>query len=106
VRETLTLFTNLYPRRREVEDLIRTCALEQLRTAITASCPAGQTQRLLLAIALANDPQVLFLDEPTTGLDPQARHNFWDLIRSIKAEGGRSASRRTTWRRPTSSATS
>jgi ABC-2 type transport system ATP-binding protein len=46
----------------------------------------GQLQRLLLGIALVNDPQVLFLDEPTTGLDPQARHNFWDLIRAIKAE--------------------
>ncbi len=87
VRETLKLFTNLYPRRREVEDLIRTCALEQVADRDNRKLSGGQTQRLLLAIALANDPQVLFLDEPTTGLDPQARHNFWDLIRSIKAEG-------------------
>jgi ABC-2 type transport system ATP-binding protein len=87
VRETLTLFTNLYPRRREVEDLIRTCALEQVADRDNRKLSGGQTQRLLLSIALANDPQVLFLDEPTTGLDPQARHNFWDLIRSIKAEG-------------------
>ena len=87
VRETLTLFTRLYPRRREVEDLIRTCALEQVADRDNRKLSGGQTQRLLLAIALANDPQVLFLDEPTTGLDPQARHNFWDLIRSIKAEG-------------------
>jgi len=87
VRETLTLFTNLYPRRRNVGDLIRVCALEQVADRDNRKLSGGQTQRLLLAIALANDPQVLFLDEPTTGLDPQARHNFWDLIRSIKAEG-------------------
>jgi len=87
VRETLTLFTRLYPRRREIEDLIQTCALEQVADRDNRKLSGGQAQRLLLAIALANDPQVLFLDEPTTGLDPQARHNFWDLIRSIKAEG-------------------
>ena len=87
VRETLALFTRLYPRRRDVDELIRTCALEQVAGRDNRKLSGGQMQRLLLAIALANDPRVLFLDEPTTGLDPQARHNFWDLIRSIKAEG-------------------
>ena len=87
VRETLVLFTRLYPRRRPVEELIRVCALEQVADRDTRKVSGGQMQRLLLAIALANDPSVLFLDEPTTGLDPQARHSFWDLIRSIKAEG-------------------
>ena len=87
VRETLDLFTQLYPRRRDVGELIRLCALEQVADRDNKKLSGGQLQRLLLGIALANDPQVLFLDEPTTGLDPQARHNFWDLIRSIKAEG-------------------
>jgi ABC-2 type transport system ATP-binding protein len=87
VRETLVLFTRLYPRRRPVEELIRVCALEPVADRDNRKVSGGQMQRLLLAIALANDPSVLFLDEPTTGLDPQARHSFWDLIRSIKAEG-------------------
>ena len=87
VRETLALFSRLYPRRRDVEELVRTCALEQVADRDNRKLSGGQMQRLLLAIALANDPRVLFLDEPTTGLDPQARRNFWDLIRSIKAEG-------------------
>ncbi len=87
MRETLALFTRLYPRRRDVDELIVTCALEQVAHRDNRKLSGGQMQRLLLAIALANDPRVLFLDEPTTGLDPQARHNFWDLIRSIKAEG-------------------
>jgi len=86
VRETLQLFRRLYPRGRDVDDLIRVCALEQVANRDNRKLSGGQLQRLLLAIALANDPQALFLDEPTTGLDPQARHNFWDLIRSIKAE--------------------
>jgi ABC-2 type transport system ATP-binding protein len=87
VRETLALFSRLYPRRREVDELVRTCALEQVADRDNRKLSGGQMQRLLLAIALANDPRVLFLDEPTTGLDPQARHNFWDLIRTVKAEG-------------------
>ncbi len=87
VRETLAFFTRLYQKRRPVEELIRTCALEQLEDRDNRKLSGGQMQRLLLAISLANDPRVLFLDEPTTGLDPQARHNFWDLVRTIKAEG-------------------
>ena len=86
VRETLQLFRRLYPRGRDVDELITVCALEQVATRDNRKLSGGQLQRLLLAIALVNDPQVLFLDEPTTGLDPQARHNFWDLIRAIKAE--------------------
>ena len=86
VRETLALFSNLYPRGREVDALIETCALGEIADRDNRKLSGGQMQRLLLAIALANDPQVLFLDEPTTGLDPQARHNFWNLIRTIKRE--------------------
>ncbi len=61
------------------------CALEKLAGRDNRKLSGGQQQRLLLAIALVNDPQVLFLDEPTTGLDPQARRNFWELVESIKA---------------------
>jgi ABC-2 type transport system ATP-binding protein len=86
VRETLQMFRRLYPCGRDVDELITLCALEQLASRDNRKLSGGQLQRLLLAIALVNDPQVLFLDEPTTGLDPQARHNFWDLIRAIKAE--------------------
>ena len=86
VRETLQMFRRLYPRGRDVDELIVLCALQQVVDRDNRKLSGGQLQRLLLAIALVNDPQVLFLDEPTTGLDPQARHNFWDLIRAIKAE--------------------
>jgi ABC-2 type transport system ATP-binding protein len=86
VRETLQMFRRLYGSGRDVDELITLCALEQVVDRDNRKLSGGQLQRLLLAIALVNDPQVLFLDEPTTGLDPQARHNFWDLIRAIKAE--------------------
>jgi ABC-2 type transport system ATP-binding protein len=85
VRECLTLFRKLYPRGADVDDIIRVCALEKLQDRDNRKLSGGQQQRLLLGIALVNDPEVLFLDEPTTGLDPQARHNFWDLIREVKA---------------------
>jgi ABC-2 type transport system ATP-binding protein len=85
VRECLTLFRQLYPRGADVDDVIRVCALEKLQDRDNRKLSGGQQQRLLLGIALVNDPEVLFLDEPTTGLDPQARHNFWDLIRTVKA---------------------
>ncbi|HZF26622.1 MAG TPA: ABC transporter ATP-binding protein [Steroidobacteraceae bacterium] len=85
VRECLTLFRNLYPRGLSVDEVIRICALEKLEDRDNRKLSGGQQQRLLLAIALVNDPEILFLDEPTTGLDPQARHNFWDLVRAVKA---------------------
>jgi ABC-2 type transport system ATP-binding protein len=87
VRETLTMFRRLYERGIEVDEIIRLCALETIADRDNRKISGGQQQRLLLGIALANDPEVLFLDEPTTGLDPQARRNFWDLVKSIKARG-------------------
>jgi ABC-2 type transport system ATP-binding protein len=85
VRQTLSMFRGLYDRGLDIEDVIRLCALEKLADRDNRKLSGGQQQRLLLAVALVNDPAILFLDEPTTGLDPQARRNFWDLIQSIKA---------------------
>ena len=85
VRQCITMFRGLYQRGIDVEEVIRLCALEKLADRDNRKLSGGQQQRLLLAIALVNDPALLFLDEPTTGLDPQARRNFWDLIRAIKA---------------------
>lgn len=86
VQETLQLFKNLYPTTMDMDDLIRLCSLEELLDRDTRKLSGGQRQRLLLALALVNDPEVLFLDEPTTGLDPQARRNFWDLIKLIQSQ--------------------
>ena len=85
VRQCIALFRGLYTHGLEVEEVIRICALEKLARRDARKLSGGQQQRLLLAIALVNDPAVLFLDEPTTGLDPQARRNFWQLVESIKA---------------------
>ncbi|HEY0342158.1 MAG TPA: ABC transporter ATP-binding protein, partial [Steroidobacteraceae bacterium] len=85
VRQTLTMFRSLYDRGLDVEEVIQLCALEKLAGRDNRKLSGGQQQRLLLAIALVNDPSILFLDEPTTGLDPQARRNFWELIKGIKA---------------------
>ncbi|HEB95663.1 MAG TPA: ABC transporter ATP-binding protein [Sedimenticola thiotaurini] len=87
VEEALRLFASFYRRTRPLEELIRRCALEEFLRRDVRHLSGGQRQRLLLAIALVNDPEILFLDEPTTGLDPQSRRNFWDLIDSIKGEG-------------------
>jgi ABC-2 type transport system ATP-binding protein len=85
VRQSLALFRGLYGHGLEVDEVLRTCALEKFAGRDNRKLSGGQRQRLLLAIALVNDPAVLFLDEPTTGLDPQARRNFWELVQSIKA---------------------
>ncbi len=86
VDEALTLFQNFYPNHRDREQLIESCALGNFLKQDVRNLSGGQRQRVLLAIALVNDPDVIFLDEPTTGLDPQARRNFWDLIKQIKNE--------------------
>ncbi len=87
VRETLRLFSNLYPRTMDLDEVIRLCSLGEFLDRDTRKLSGGQRQRLLMALALINDPVMLFLDEPTTGLDPQSRRNFWDLIRMIKGQG-------------------
>jgi ABC-2 type transport system ATP-binding protein len=86
VHQSIGLFRHLYSRGLDVDEVIRLCALEKLAERDNRKLSGGQQQRLLLAIALVNDPAVLFLDEPTTGLDPQARRNFWELVQSIKAQ--------------------
>ena len=86
VRQSIALFRGLYQRGLEVDEVMRLCALQKLAARDSRKLSGGQQQRLLLAIALVNDPAVLFLDEPTTGLDPQARRNFWELVDSIKAK--------------------
>lgn len=85
VRETLRLFKDLYPRTMDMNEVIRLCSLEEFLDRDTRKLSGGQRQRLLMALAIINDPNVLFLDEPTTGLDPQSRRNFWDLINLIKS---------------------
>lgn len=86
VRETLQLFKNLYKNTANLDELIQLCSLEEFLDRDNQKLSGGQRQRLLLAIALINNPKVVFLDEPTTGLDPQARRNFWDLVKNIKAQ--------------------
>ena len=86
-RENLWMFSQFYPHTLPIAELVEACALGDFLDRDTRKLSGGQRQRLLLAIALVNDPDLLFLDEPTTGLDPQARRNFWELIHRIKARG-------------------
>jgi len=86
-RETLAMFQRFYEKSASIDELIKACSLESFLDRDTRKLSGGQRQRLLLAIALINDPEVVFLDEPTTGLDPQARRNIWELVRTIKERG-------------------
>ncbi len=87
VRETLQLFSAFYPDPRSMEEVIEICSLREIINRDNRKLSGGQRQRLLLALAIIPAPEVVFLDEPTTGLDPQARRNFWSLIERVKAEG-------------------
>ncbi len=87
VKETLEMFRNLYDRQADLDQVIDDCSLRDLLDRDNRKLSGGQLQRLLLGIALVNNPRIVFLDEPTTGLDPQARRNFWDLISRIRSGG-------------------
>lgn len=87
VLETIQMFRTLYKRRADLEEIIEQCSLGDLLDRDNRKLSGGQRQRLLLAVALVNKPRIIFLDEPTTGLDPQARRNFWDLVKNIRASG-------------------
>ncbi len=81
------MFSALYPNPRPLEELVRLCSLDDILSRDNQKLSGGQRQRLLLAIAIIPHPEIVFLDEPTTGLDPQARRNFWDLVRLVRSEG-------------------
>jgi ABC-2 type transport system ATP-binding protein len=86
VREALDLFGSFYPRHRDTADLLKRFGLEEKRNAFYSQLSGGQKQRLALAMAIVNDPKVVFLDEPTAGLDPQVRHEIYAVIEELKQE--------------------
>jgi ABC-2 type transport system ATP-binding protein len=86
-REALDLFGSYYPRRRPTAELLDLVQLKEKADAYHVTLSGGQAQRLALALALVNDPEVVFLDEPTAGLDPQGRRSLWEILRTMKAEG-------------------
>ncbi len=87
VEETLSLFRSFFRRGLTVEQSIRMAQLDEKRKSRVGGLSGGQKQRLAMACALVGDPELLFLDEPTTGLDPQARRNLWDLVDQLKVAG-------------------
>jgi ABC-2 type transport system ATP-binding protein len=87
VRETVRLFRSFYDRGRGVEEVIDLVQLEEKRDARVGKLSGGQKQRLALACAIVGDPELVFLDEPTTGLDPQSRRQLWELIGRFRSEG-------------------
>ena len=88
VVETLRLFRSFYPRGRPVDDVLGLLELDGKRRSWVGKLSGGQRQRLAVACALVGDPELLFLDEPTTGLDPQSRRQLWGLLQRYRAEGG------------------
>ncbi|CAB4887778.1 MAG: ATP-binding cassette domain-containing protein [Actinobacteria bacterium] len=87
VRELVAMYASLYPKRRDVNEIIDLVGLADKRNARTKTLSGGQRRRLDLALGLVGDPDLLFLDEPTTGFDPSARHRAWDLVASLRDLG-------------------
>lgn len=88
VEETVRLFRSFYSRGQSAEEIIDAVELNEKRGARVGKLSGGQRQRLAVACALVGDPELLFLDEPTTGLDPQARLKLWDIIEKFRSGGG------------------
>jgi ABC-2 type transport system ATP-binding protein len=87
VWEALDLYAAFYPRAADWKTLLDQLGLEEKRNAYFSKLSGGQKQRLFIALALLPDPQLVFLDELTTGLDPQARHSIWDLVQDVRSHG-------------------
>jgi ABC-2 type transport system ATP-binding protein len=87
VRETLTLFRSFYTKGMSADEAIALVSLEEKAESWVGKLSGGQKQRLAVATALVGDPDLLFLDEPTTGLDPQSRRQLWDIIRQLRQRG-------------------
>jgi ABC-2 type transport system ATP-binding protein len=87
VAELLALFGSFYSRSLPVADVLDLLSLQESRKVLVKNLSGGQQQRLSVALALINDPDIAFLDEPTTGLDPQARHNLWSVIEKMRSQG-------------------
>jgi ABC-2 type transport system ATP-binding protein len=87
VTELLDLFASFYDRSLPVADVLKLLSLEESRKVLVKNLSGGQQQRLSVALALINDPDIAFLDEPTTGLDPQARRNLWTVIEGMRSQG-------------------
>ena len=87
VQEMLQLFGSFFPRHLSIDNLIKVTGLEESRKKRFENLSGGQKQRLSIALALVNNPKILFLDEPTSGLDPQSRHNIWSLVERVRAKG-------------------
>jgi ABC-2 type transport system ATP-binding protein len=87
VEETLRLFRSFFRSGISIDESIKTAQLEEKRRSRVGGLSGGQKQRLAMATALVGDPELLFLDEPTTGLDPQARRHLWDLVEGLKLAG-------------------
>jgi ABC-2 type transport system ATP-binding protein len=87
VWEALDLYSSFYPKATNWQQLMAQLGLEEKRNTPFAKLSGGQKQRLFIALALLPDPQLVFLDELTTGLDPQARHTIWDLVRDVRSQG-------------------
>jgi ABC-2 type transport system ATP-binding protein len=88
VRETIRLFRSFYSKGRDPEEVLKILSLDEKAGARVGKLSGGQKQRLAVACALVSDPEILFLDEPTTGLDPQSRLQLWQQILSFRAGGG------------------